>query len=223
MHKALTLVAMFVATSVFASAPYHLELQSSPAVVLPLLGKFGTMEIHVYDGGVRVESLAFDSFSRNGSSTVTLLNPIARLYTEVPIDEFPSLIERITGIHRSAADVVPKVAAPIAGKVNGLDARRYRLSWTPTDWMDVWTIAVPESPQLRRVVDAFVRHFAPHTAGPLARIPGNPVYVELNTVDHPKFPLLQMRSLKMDDHGEDKALHVGKWFFKAPLPDAILK
>jgi hypothetical protein len=224
MHKALTLVAMFVATSVFASTPYHLSLQSSPAVVLPLLGKFGTIEIHVYDGGVRVESLALDSFSRNGSPTITLLNPIARLYTEVPVDEFPSVIERITGIHRSAADNVPKLAAPVGGKVNGLAARRYRLSWTATDWMDVWTTsAVPENPQLRKVIDAFVRHFAPNTAGPLARIPGNPVYVELNTVEHPKYPLLQMRSLRFDDGGEEKALHIGKWYFKAPLPDAIFR
>ena len=224
MRKTLTLVAMFVATSVFASSAYHLELQSAPAAVVPLLGKFGTMEIHVYDGGVRVESIWMNSFSRNGSSTVTLINPIARMYTEVPIDEFPTMIARVTGIRRSTEDEAPKLLPPASGKVNGLDARRYRLSYSATDWMDIWTTSgVPENPQLRRIVGAFVTHFAPATAGPLARIPGNPIYVELNTVEHPKFPLLQFVSLKFDNAGETNALRVGKYYFKAPMLDAIWK
>jgi len=214
---------LLIAGAAHAATPYHLELQSSPASVVPLLSRFGAIEIHVYDGGVRVESLALDSFSRNGSPTITLLNPIARLYTEVTVEEFPALIARMVGVRKSDSNAVPKLLAPVGGKVNGLNARRYRLMYDATEWMDIWTTTdVPANPQLRRIIDAFVRHFSPATALPLARIPGNPVYVELNTEAHPKFPLLQMRSLKFDTSGEDKALRVGKWYLKAPF-DVIFR
>ncbi len=204
--------------------PYHLALQSSPALVVPLLSRFGTIDLHVYTGGVRAESMWLDSFSRNGSSTVTLLNPIARMYAEVGVEELPKLIAQITGIRRSRSDDVPRLLPPVEGKVNGATARRYRLQYDATDWIDIWTTsAVPENPQLRRLVDAFVRHFAPATAAPLARIPGNPVYVEVNTREHPKHPLLQMTSLRFDDRGQAKALRVGSWYFRAPLVDAILR
>jgi len=218
------LLLVIPATRVNGATAYHLQLQSSPSHVVPLLSRFGAIEIHVYDGGVRVESMALDSFSRNGSSTITLMNPIARLYTEVTIEEFPALIARMVGVRKSDSDAVPKLLAPVSGKVNGLNARRYRLMYDATEWMDIWTTTdVPENPQLRKIIDAFVRHFSPATALPLARIPGNPVYVELNTEAHPKFPLLQMRSLRFDASGEQKALSVGKWYFKAPLIDAIFR
>jgi len=203
---------------------YHLELQSSPASVVPLLSQFGTIELHVYSGGVRAESMWLDSFSRNGSPTITLLNPVARMYTDVPIDEFPAVIARIIGIRRNADDDAPQLLAPISGKVNGVAAQRYRLKYDAAEWMDVWTASgVPANPQLRRITDAFVRYFAPATAAPLARIPGNPIYVELNTREHPKFPLLQLQSLQFNDDGEAKALRVGSWYFRAPLIDAIFQ
>lgn len=224
MSRLALLLLIAAASHVSAATPYHLSLQSSPASVVPLLSRFGSIEIHVYDGGVRVESLAFDSFSRNGSPTITLLNPLARLYTEVPVEEFPELVARMAGIRKSDSDAVPKLLAPVGGKVNGLNARRYRLMYDATEWMDIWTTTdVAENPQLRRIIDAFVRHFSPATAIPLARVPGNPVYVELNTATHPKFPLLQMRSLKRTSEGEEKALHVGRWYLRAPLPDAIFR
>lgn len=218
-----TLVAILFAASVHAATPYHLELQSSPAAVVPLLSKFGTIEFHVYEGGVRAESMWLDSFSRNGDATITLINPMARMYTDVPVDTFPELIARMTGLRRgNTASDVPKLAAPSAGRVNGIDARRYRLSYSATDWMDIWTtMAVPENPQFRRIVSEFVRHFAPGSAGALARIPGNPIYVELNTVEHPKLPILQLRSLRFDSDGESKALRVGPWYMRAPLLDQI--
>jgi hypothetical protein len=222
------LLAIFFAADLFAASPasYHLELQSSPASVVPLLAKFGTIELHVYGGGVRAESMWLDGFSRNGSKSITLVNPVARMYTDVPVTGFPAFVARMTGmsIDRSASADVPKLAAPTTGKVNGVDARRYRLAYSPTEWIDVWTTSVvPENMQLRRIVDEFIANFAPGTAAPMRRIPGNPVYVELNTEEHPRFPLLQLKSLRFGSDGEAEALRVGSFFFKAPLLDAIWK
>lgn len=225
MSRLLALAVLVLTAAANAATPYHLELQSSPAAVVPLLEKFGTVQFHVYAGGVREESMWLDSFSRTGSPTVTLMNPLARMYTDVPIEEFPALLARMTGLRKNeVADDVPVLAAPVAGKVNGLDARRYRLTYTPNEWIDIWTTTVlPENRQLRRIVDSFVRHFVPGTAAPLARIPGNPIYVELNTELHPKHPLLRLKSLHFTADDESEKLRVGKWYLRAPLLDAIWK
>ncbi|HEY3053000.1 MAG TPA: hypothetical protein VGK04_06365 [Thermoanaerobaculia bacterium] len=223
--------ALFISALVFAAGiggatpnRYHLALQSSPASLVPLLSRFGTIDLHVYSGGVRAESMWLDSFSRNGSPTITLLNPVVRMYTEVGVEEFPNVIARMIGVRRSERNAVPQVLPPVAGTVNGVAAQRYRLKYDVDDWMDVWTTTtVPENAQLRRIVDAFVRHFAPGTAAPLGRIPGTPIYVEWNTNEHPRFPLLQMRSVKFNADGESKALRVGSWYFKAPLLDEIFR
>ncbi len=220
-------LAILVANNLLAASPrpYHLELQSTPASMTPMLAKFGTIEVHVYPGGVRVESLVLDSFSRNGSSTITLLNPVARMYTEVPVNSFPAMIARMTGVRRDRnAEDVPKLIAPVAGKVNGIDARRYRLLYSRTEWIDVWTTPiVPENPQLRKIFDQFIRNFAPGAAPVMRRIPGNPVYVEVNTEEHPRFPLVQLKSLRFDANGEGEALRVGSFYFRAPIIDAIWK
>lgn len=190
----------------------------------PMLAKFGTIEVHVYPGGVRVESLAMDSFSRNGSSTITLLNPVARMYAEVPVNRFPGMFVSM-GVRRAAdAADTPTLAPSIVGKVNGIAARRYRLLYSRTEWIDVWTTTiVPENPQLRKIIDEFVRTFGPGAAPLLRRIPGNPIYVEVNTQDHPHFPLVQLKSLLFDATGEGDALRVGAFYFRAPLIDAIWK
>jgi hypothetical protein len=223
--------ALFVFALVFAAESggarpnrYHLALQSSPASLVPLLSRFGTIDLHVYSGGVRAESMWLDSFSRNGSPTITLLNPVVRMYTEVGVEEFPNVIARMIGVRRSERDAVPQVLPPVMGTVNGVAALRYRLKYDVDDWMDVWTATtVPENAQLRRIVGAFVRHFAPGTAAPLGRIRGTPIYVEWNTNEHPKFPLLRMRSVEFNAAGESKALRVGSWYFKAPLIDEIFR
>ncbi|HSP36038.1 MAG TPA: hypothetical protein VLU46_17130, partial [Thermoanaerobaculia bacterium] len=143
---------------------------------------------------------------------------------DVGVDEFPDVIARIVGIDRLPDVDVPQLLPPVGGKVNGISAQRYRLQYDAREWMDVWTSpAIPANPQLRRIADAFVRRFAPGTAKPLARIPGNPLYVELNTPEHPKHPLLQFESVQFSAAGESDALRVGKWYFKAPLIDAIFE
>ncbi|MGZ7079698.1 MAG: hypothetical protein ACXVJT_09820 [Thermoanaerobaculia bacterium] len=207
-----------------APRPYHLELQSTPSSMAPILAKFGTIEVHVFPGGVRVESLAMDSFSRNGSATITLLNPVARMYADVPVNRFPGVFIRM-GVRRAAdATDTPTLVTPVAGKVNGIAARRYRLLYSKTEWIDIWTTTiVPENSQLRKIIDEFVRTYGPGSAPALRRIPGNPLYVEVNTQQHPHLPLVRFKSLRFDADGEGDALRVGAFYFRAPLIDAIWK
>jgi hypothetical protein len=220
-------LATLIATNLFAAAPrpYHLSLQATPAATLPLLAKFGTVDIDVYSGGIRAQSLWLDAFSRNASSVITLINPVARMYADVPIEQFPALIAHMTGSVRNAdvSPYVPKLSPPVGGKVGGIDARRYRLVYGPDGWIDIWTTTiVPENPQLKKIVQKFVRDASPATADLMLRIPGNPIYVELSSSDHPKLPIVQLRFLRFDTEGEARALRVGSYYFKAPL-DVIWK
>src|SRR5688500_7186946 len=74
---------------------YHLELEAYPAAVFPYFQKFGSVDLHVYPGGVRADTMWLDAFSRNGTSAVTVMNPLARMYTDVPIAELAAIISRL--------------------------------------------------------------------------------------------------------------------------------
>jgi hypothetical protein len=225
--------AFFILHSAFAVAvcaqaaekPYHLQLECNSAAPFPYLGKFGTVTLHVYSHGVRANSVWLNGFSRNGSPNVTVMNPLARMYAEVPISEFPAFIAQITDSESELVEGnAPIISAPTEGKVRGISARRYRLLYGPTAWIDIWTTQViPENPQLKRMVDEFVRGVAPATADLMRKIPGNPLYVELNFSHYPKLPVVWLKSLTMDNRGEADALAVGAFYFKAPFIDAILK
>ena len=204
---------------------YHLQLQANFSAPFPYLGQLGTATLHVYSHGVRANTVWLNGFSRNGSPNVTVMNPLARMYTDVPIHEFPAFIARITGSESEMIESnAPVVSAPTAGKVHGITAKRYRLLYGPTAWIDVWTThVIPENPQLKRMVDEFVRGVAPATADLVSKIPGNPVFVELNFSHYPKLPIVWVKSLTMDSRGEEEALAVGSYYFKAPFLDAIWK
>ena len=99
-----------------------------------------------------------------------------------------------------------------------------RLIYGPEAWIDIWTSqSVPESAQLKGLVDGFVRGVAPKTANALRSVPGTPIYVEMNFEHYKKTPLVWIKSFDADDAGEDKALRVGRFYFKVPLLDALLK
>jgi hypothetical protein len=225
--------AFFILTSALAALgaqaatekPYHLQLEANFSAPFPYLGRLGTVTLHVYPRGVRADTIWLNGFSRNGSTNVTVMNPLARMYTDVPIREFPAFIARITGGESEMIESnAPIVSAPTSGKVHGIAARRYRLVYGPSAWIDIWTTQViPENPQLKRMVDEFVRGVAPATADLVSKIPGSPVYVELNFSHYPKLPIVWVKSLTMDDRGEADALAVGSFYFKAPFIDAILK
>src|SRR2546423_11419314 len=88
--------AVVVATA-GATNPYHVHLEANSAAPFPYLGRLATATLHVYPHGVRANTIWLNGFSRNGSPNVTVMNPLARMYTDVPIREFPGFIARITG------------------------------------------------------------------------------------------------------------------------------
>jgi hypothetical protein len=206
-----------------ATRPYHLELEANPAAAFPFLGKFGGVTLHVYGGGVRAETVWLNGFSRNGMPAVTVMNPFGRMYTDVPVSEISTVIGKLGG-DPSARLASGVLQPPMAGKVRGIDAQRYRIVYGPQAWIDIWTTsAVPENRQLRLIVDEFVSGISPATAGVARRIPGTPVYVELNFRRFKKLPILRLKSLPFENAGEEDALKVGPIYMKAPLLDAIWK
>jgi hypothetical protein len=200
---------------------YHLELEAYPAAPFPYFSKFGTVNLHVYSGGVSAESFWLSGFSRNGTKTVTIMNPVARMYTDMPLSEITSIVSSRSSNDPLAA-TPPPVEGPITGKVGGLRASRYRLMYGPSAWIDIWTTTdVPESAQLRAIVDSLVRGISPPTASVTHGIPGTPVYVELNFRRFKKVPFLRLKKLTWSNVGETDALKVGSYYMKAPLIDAV--
>jgi len=210
----------------FAAAPppaYHIELEANPAAPFPFLGKFGSVTLHVYPAGVRADTIWLNGFSRNGTPAVTVENPYGRMYTYIPVTEITNILQKMSK-EEALALPPPPIAPPISGKVHGIAARRYRLIYGPQAWIDIWTTqAVPENPQLRAIVDAFVRGISPPTADSLKSVPGTPIYVELNFRRYHKLPLVRLKSFALNNVGQEKALSVGTLYFKAPLLDSLLK
>jgi hypothetical protein len=214
-----------LAVPLFAAGPYHLQLEANPSAPFPFLGKFGTVTIHVYGSGVRAETLWLNGFSRNGARTVTVENPLGRMYTDMPLAEISLLVRKLGGASLGPLSSPPeRVAAPVAGKVRGLDATRYRLVYGPEAWIDVWTTrAMPDNPQFRAIVNEFVAGVSPGAAAVARNIPGTPIYVELNFRRFKKVPLVRLKSFSSNNEGERDALSVGMLYFRAPLLESIWK
>ena len=225
MLRRIVLTFLFVVSpAVAALPPYHLELVANPAAPFPFLAKFGTVTLHVYPGGVRAETFWLNGFSRNGTSTVTVENPLGRMYTDVPIADLAGILRKMSSLESGAMSARPVAEKPVPGRVRGIDAQRTRLLYGPQAWIDVWTTdAIPETPQLRAIVQQIVGGISPGTAAALGAIRGTPLYVELNFSHYKKLPLLQMKSFVSNNVGETKALSVGSFYLKAPLLDAIWK
>lgn len=203
--------------------PYHLQLQANPGAPFPFLAKFGVVTLHVYNAGVRADSVWLDAYSRNGMSTVTVENPYARMYTDMPIEEITAMLEKMAKDEMQNIPP-PPIERPVSGKVKGISAKRYRLLYGPEAWIDVWTTqTIPENPQLRKIVQAMVQGISPPTAQSMRSIPGMPLYVELNFSHYHKLPLVWVKGLSLSNVGQDEALKVGRYFFKVPLLDALWK
>jgi hypothetical protein len=201
--------------------PYHLELEAYPAAPFPYFSKFGSVDLHVYSGGVRADSFWLKGFSRNGSKTITAMNPVLRLYTDVPIADITSIVGKLASTDQIETSP-PPIQGPMRGKVGVLRASRYRLMYGPAAWIDLWTTtAIPPNPQLRTIVDSLISGISPATAKVARNIPGTPVYVELNFRRFQKVPLVKFKKLTLDNAGEADALQIGRLYFKAPLLDAI--
>lgn len=220
----LRLLVLFVlALPALAAQPYHLELEASPAAVFPYLGKFGTVELHVYQGGVRAETFWLDGFSRNGDAAVTVMNPLARMYVDVPVEDIAPTLLKIAGaagaLERSLAPVIER---PVRGTVGPIAATRYRLTYGPSGWIDIWTTtAIAENAQLRTLVDEFVRGISPGTARVSRSIRGTPIYVELNFRRFRKVPLLRLKKLTLAADDEKDALTLGSFYIRHKLLELL--
>src|SRR5438874_13734709 len=121
MLKRFLLVALAV-VSLHASPPpaYHLELEANPATPFPFLGKFGTVTLHMYPNGVRAETFWLNGFSRNGTKTVTVENPLGRMYTDVPVAQISATLHKIATSGMEAA--APTGTQITIGTVHGIAA-----------------------------------------------------------------------------------------------------
>jgi len=199
-----------------APQPYHLVLEANPGAPFPFLGKFGAITLHVYPGGVRAETFLLNGFSRNGASTITVENPLTRMYTKEPVANIAATLQTLGRVDVDTL-AMPSRAPELGGKVGNVSATRYRLVYGAQAWIDVWTTtAIPPNPQFRAIVDQVVRGIAPGTAAAMRAIPGTPLYVELNFRRFHQLPLLRLESLAMNNAGEDEALKVGTLYFPAP-------
>ena len=214
----LPVLLLFLAFPSRAAQPYHLELEANPAAPFPFLGRLGTIDLHVYPGGVRAETMLLNGFSRNGQDRITVLNPLARTYSEVPLREFQSIVRKLAAPAMKGVDgaTPPPIVGPIHGTVHGIEADRYRIQYAPAAWIDLWTTkALPDNPQLRAIVDQLVIGIAPQTAVSARRVPGVPLYVELNFSRFRKLPILKVKKLTMSAEGEEDALKTGPFYLNA--------
>lgn len=223
-----TAFAVVAATSFAAPPPrYHLELEANPAAAFPYLSKFGTaIELHVYPSGVRAEALWLNSFSKNGAAAVTVANPLGRMYVDMPVAEIAPLLRKFAGAAGSIEqNAIPLRGPKLKGKVDGIDATRYRLIYGAEAWIDVWmTTVIPENPQMRRITEQLVSGISPGTATFTRSLPGTPVYVEINFRRFKKVPLLKVKQLtfKVTAKEEKEALELGPVYMRAPLIDKLL-
>lgn len=214
--RKILLATLFLSLPALAATPYHLELEATPAAALPYLGKFGTVTIDVYPSGVRTDALWLYGFSRNRAPAVTVANPLARMYVEVPVAEIAGVIARFAG----SAGAVERNAVPVAGprvrgKVAGIPATRHRLVYGPTAFIDVWmTDVVPENAQFRAIVDQLVAGVSPHTAPFLKPIRGTPIYVVLNFRRFKNVQLLKVKTLTFSAEDEEDDLTLGPLYYR---------
>jgi hypothetical protein len=225
--KALLFVLLLLPATLSASpSSYRLDLELDPGAPFPFLSRFGKIEISVHPDGVSGKALVLRGFSRNGSSSLTVMNPLARLYVDLPLD---TIRRRILSLSGSKDEVMPKlrefpVSGPLPGKVRGLDARRYRVHLGPESHLDVWTLAsVPPNPQYLRLAQLFAGTISRNAAGMSSKFEGMPVYVEMNTTKHKKLQLLRVKQFTLGDDSGAEALKVGRVYAKAPGSDWLLE
>lgn len=204
--------------------PYHLELQVTPKTAFPWLGRFGDVDVHVYGGGVRAEALWLNAISRNGWNHVTVANPLGRMYVDVATAEIAPRLAKMAGESgQSLRTAQPTLGPALKGTVKGVAATRHRLMYGPKAWIDVWTTdVIAPSPQLRLLVRNAVAGISPPTAALVSKLPGTPIYVELNFSRFQKLAIVRLKKLTFAAEDENDALTLGKLYVRAGLLEKIL-
>ena len=224
-QRAALVAALLVSLPLFAAKPYHLELEATPEAAFPYLGKFGKVDLHVYQRGVRAEALFLHGFSRNGEKAITVANPLGRMYVELAASEIASLLTKLAG-NKAGAErkAIPYLGPTMKGTVKGIDATRHRLVYGPTAFIDVWTTdVIPQNPQLKTIVNQIINGVAPGTAAVASKLPGTPIYVELNFRRFKKVPIVRMKKLTFAAEDEEDALTLGALYIRAGGVDKLLQ
>lgn len=218
-----TILVLTFAATLSAATPYHLELEATPEAAFPYLGRFGKVDLHVYAGGVRGEALWLHGFSREGSDAITVVNPLARMYVEVPLDDIAPVLTRLAGsAGKIERDAVPTLGPTLEGKVKDIPATRHRFLYGPDAWIDVWTTdVIPANLQLLDIVDRIVTGISPGTAKFTSELTATPIYVELNFRRFKKVPLVKFKKLTMAAENEEDALTLGKMYVRATVLEKL--
>ena len=219
------LVVLTIATTASAAKPYHLELEATPDAAFPYLGRFGKVDLHVYAGGVRGEALWLHGMTRNGTRALTVANPLARMFVDVQVDEISSILKKLSGDSEGKhSNARPKIGPTLKGSVKGVAATRHRLIYGRDAFIDVWTTEViPPNHQFRMVVHRVVHGISPGTAAVVAKLPGTPVYVELNFRRFKKLPIVKMKKLTFAAENEQNALTLGSLYIRAAVLEKLFK
>lgn len=228
MRSLLTFVVAFLISLPAAAANpvYHLELEATPEAAFPYLGRFGKVDLHVYAGGVRGEALWLHGFSTNGASAVTVANPLARMYVDVQTSEIPSILANLAGdkAGKERKAKPPRLGPAMKGKVRGIDATRYRLIYGTKGYVDIWTTdVIPPNAQFRALVNKVVSGIAPGTAATVSKLPGTPVYVELNFRSYQKVAILRLKKLSFTADDEKDALTLGPVYVRASILEKLFQ
>src|SRR5438093_3054702 len=97
--------------------PFHLQLDSNAAATFPLLRRFGLVTFDLFPSGFRMKSVWLRAFSRNGSRTITIENPLTRTYVEKPMTDVGAIARSLGAFRVGGA---PQRVETISGKVGGL-------------------------------------------------------------------------------------------------------
>jgi hypothetical protein len=222
LKRALLLIAFATSLHAAPPKPYHIVLEANPAAAFPFLSRFGAVTLDVYPAGVRAGSLWLNGFARKGNSAVTVENPVARMYADIPLEQIRTTLRKLST--SGVEDIAPVRITQIAGAVKGIPARRYRMLYGAEAWIDVWTTdTIPENPQFRAIVDEFVRGISPATATAMSSIRGMPLSVELNFHHYKNVPLVRLKSIVWKSDGQNDALKTNAHYVKAPRLDSIWK
>lgn len=231
MIRSLAVALLFVVFSPSAAlaappGPYHLKLVVNPAAPFPFLGKFGEVELDVFAGGVRGSATLVRGFSTVGSGVVNVELPLSRIASQVKVSDIRPILAKLAGtsstISVAPLHILPKV---LKGTVKGIPATRYTIVLGgPANTMDIWTTdRIPRNAQLVRLEEQFISAISPSAAATLKRLPGTPIYIELNTVNHKKLPLMKMESYSTSAADEQDALTAGSFFVDVPVSDIMKK
>lgn len=223
MTRALILVSLLF-TATLSAAPYHLELEATPESLFPYLGRFGNVDLDVYQRGVRAKALWLRAFSRNDASAVTVVNPLARMYVDVSVTEIGPILGRLAGdAGKIERDAVPTLGPKMRGTVKGIAATRHRLVYGTDAWLDVWTTEViAPNPQMKRIVQQVVTGISPGTGAVAAKLPGTPIYVEANFRRFKNVALIKLKKLTFKADDEEDALTLGSLYMRASVLEKLL-